>query len=123
MLRSRSGDHEMTKTIDTSLHRAVRGKLMSDPEFKAEYRRARAAIAQVDAVINALDKLRTASGTSKAELARQVGKEPSVIRRMFTAEVNPELRTVAALAVALDAEIQIVPRHPRSPRKRAAAAA
>jgi ribosome-binding protein aMBF1 (putative translation factor) len=105
-----------TTKIDTSLHRRLRDKQMLDPEFRAEYRRARAAIAQVDAVINALDELRTASGRSKAELARQVGKEPSVIRRMFTAEVNPELRTIAALAAALDAEIQIVPRG-RPPRR------
>ena len=35
------------------------------------------------------------------------------IRRLFTAQVNPELRTVAALADALDADIRIIPRRRR----------
>jgi predicted nucleotidyltransferase len=47
---------------------------------------------------------------SKAELAREIGRNDAVVRRLFTAQVNPELRTVAALAEALGAEIQIVPR-------------
>ena len=33
------------------------------------------------------------AGMSKAELARAIGKEPSSIRRFFTADVNPELKT------------------------------
>jgi len=45
-----------------------------------------------------------------AELARLIGKNPAALRRLFTAEVNPELKTVAALASALNAEVQIVPR-------------
>lgn len=45
---------------------------------------------------------------SKAELARAVGKEPSSIRRFFTANVNPELKTVAAVADALGARVEVV---------------
>lgn len=45
---------------------------------------------------------------SKAELARAIGKEPSSIRRLFTADVNPELRTVVAVVDALGAEVKIV---------------
>jgi len=52
---------------------------------------------------------------TKAELAREIGKNEASIRRLLTAPVNPELRTVVALADALDADIKIVP------RKRAAA--
>ncbi len=55
-----------------------------------------------------LDGLREASGYSKAELARLIGRNPSTVRRLFTAEVNPELRTVAAIAAALGAKIEIV---------------
>lgn len=106
-----------THQIDTSRHSRLLDKQLQDPEFRAEFQRARAEIAQVDAIVNTLDQLRADAGRSKAELARQIGKQPSVIRRMFTAEVNPELRTIVALASALDADILIVPRH-RSGRVR-----
>ncbi|HZU11361.1 MAG TPA: hypothetical protein VFB58_00835 [Chloroflexota bacterium] len=43
---------------------------------------------------------------------------PAALRRLFTAEVNPELKTVAALASALDAELQIVPRKRREATKK-----
>lgn len=45
---------------------------------------------------------------SKAELARAIGKEPSSIRRFFTADVNPELKTVAAVADILGAKVEVV---------------
>jgi ribosome-binding protein aMBF1 (putative translation factor) len=64
----------------------------------------------VNAVMRALDELRDEAGWSKAELARQIGKNDASVRRLFTAEVNPELRTVAAMAAALGAEIRIVSR-------------
>ena len=82
---------------------------MHDPEFRAEYLRARRAIAQIDSVMSTLDQLRESAGCSKAELARQIGKNPASVRRLFTAEVNPELMTVAAMCAALGAEIRIVP--------------
>jgi DNA-binding phage protein len=46
---------------------------------------------------------------SKAELARAIGKAPSSIRRFFTADVNPELKTVAAVADVLGAKVEVVP--------------
>lgn len=46
---------------------------------------------------------------SKAELARAIGREPSSIRRFFTADVNPELKTVAAVADVLEARVAVVP--------------
>jgi transcriptional regulator with XRE-family HTH domain len=88
---------------------------MQDPEFRREYDLARAQIEQVDAVIRQLDELREELGLSKAQLARAIGKNPATLRRLFTADVNPELKTVAALASALGAEIRIVP-HRRRPR-------
>jgi DNA-binding phage protein len=106
-----------TSRIDTSRHRRLLDEQLKDPEFRAEFVRAETEIAQVDAIINMLDQLRADSGRTKAELARQIGKQPAVIRRLFTAEVNPELRTIVALASALDAEIRIVPRR-RSARVR-----
>ncbi len=108
--------------IDTSRHRRFVEEQLADPEFQSEYEQAAAQIAQVDEVMETLDRLRIEAGCSKADLARRIGKDPAAIRRLFTAEVNPELRTIAALAAALDAEIRIV-RHTedQSPRPTAAA--
>jgi len=50
-------------------------------------------------------------------------EDDASIRRFFTAEVNPELRTVAAMVAALDSEIQIVSRRSRRVRRVPAPAA
>jgi DNA-binding phage protein len=55
---------------------------------------------------------------SKAELARTIHKNPAAVRRLLTASGNPELRTVVAIAEALGAEVQIVPRKAPGRRKR-----
>jgi ribosome-binding protein aMBF1 (putative translation factor) len=107
--------------INTSRHRRFRDEQLRNPEFRAEYDRVRELIAQVDAVVAELDRLRIEAGCSKAELARRIGKNPAVIRRLFTAKVNPELRTVAALAAALNAKLRIVHDGHKKPRRRAAA--
>jgi len=65
-----------------------------------------------------LDELRRQAGVKKSQLARMIGKDPSTVRRLFTAEVNPELKTVVALAAALDAEITLRPRRARAPREK-----
>lgn len=97
-------------TLNTGHHRRRVAERMQDPEFRAEYERTRRELAQVNEVMRVLDSLRVGAGLTKAELAREIGRNDAVVRRLFTAQVNPELRTVAALAAALDAEIQIVPR-------------
>jgi DNA-binding phage protein len=101
------------RTLDTGFHKRRLAEELSDPEFRTEYERARAEIAQIDGIMRQLDDLRVQSGFSKAELARRIGKTPSTVRRLFTAEVNPELRTIAAIAVALGAELRITPRTTR----------
>lgn len=103
--------------LDTTYHdRRLARRLEEDPEFRAEYERHRREIAQIDAVVRRLDDLRKKAGMSKAELARAIGKAPSSVRRFFTADVNPELKTVAALADVLGAEVRIVTRSkPRKP--------
>jgi ribosome-binding protein aMBF1 (putative translation factor) len=106
-------------SIDTSYHdRRVRRRLRDDPEFRAEYERFRREIEQIDRVVNALDELRKHAGLSKAELARRIGKDPASVRRLFSAEVNPELKTLAAIANALDAEVTIQPRTGAKPTAR-----
>jgi len=98
----------MAKALDTSHHDRRLARRLEDPEFRAEFERQRREIAQIDVVVRQLDHLREEVGMSKAELARAVGKEPSSIRRFFTADVNPELKTVAAIADALGAKVEVV---------------
>lgn len=93
----------------TSYHdRRLARRLQNDPDFRAEFERQQREIAQIDSVVRQLDELRERAGLSKAELARVIGKEPSSIRRFFTADVNPELKTVAAIADALGAKVEVV---------------
>jgi ribosome-binding protein aMBF1 (putative translation factor) len=95
--------------LDSTYHdRRLARRLEEDPEFRVEFERQRREIAQIDSVVRQLDELREQAGMSKAELARAIGKEPSSIRRFFTADVNPELKTVAAVADVLGAEVKVV---------------
>jgi DNA-binding phage protein len=97
--------------LDTGHHdRRLARRLREDPEFRAEFERKRAEIAAIDAIVTRLDALRAEHGMSKADLARAMHKNPAAVRRLLTASGNPELRTVVAMAEALDADVQIVPR-------------
>jgi DNA-binding phage protein len=106
--------------LDASFFARWQAEQMEDPEYAREYKRARAEIDQVDAIMRQLDALRRQAGVKKSQLARMIGKDPSTVRRLFTAEVNPELKTVVALAAALDAEITLRPRRARAPREKRA---
>lgn len=90
---------------------------LADPEFRAEFERERLEIEAIDAIVNALDGLRDEQGLTKAELARRIGKNPASVRRLLTASGNPELRTVVAMANALDADIKLVRRRPARPHR------
>jgi hypothetical protein len=101
--------------VDVGLHQRLHARDMEDPDYRAAYERASREIAQTDAVIRALDALRTDVGMSKAELARRVGRNASSVRRLFTAgHARPELPLIVAMADALDAEICVVPRSARA---------
>lgn len=100
-----------TQNATRSYHDRRLARRMQDPEFREAFERETAELTAIDAVVNALDELREVHGMSKAQLAREIGKNPAAIRRMLTLDgVNPELRTVVAMANALDADIRIVPR-------------
>lgn len=116
-LHKRYGDK--WHVLDPTYHKRRTNERLESPEFRTEYERTRRELAQVNAVMQQLDNLRVGAGLSKAELAREIGRNDAVVRRLFTSQVNPELRTVAALAAALDAEIRIVAR-PRLPRRQRA---
>jgi ribosome-binding protein aMBF1 (putative translation factor) len=83
---------------------------LRDPEFARHYAAESARIAAIDAVVNGLDELREASGYSKAQLARAIGAQPSVVRRLLSSQaVNPTLGTVAELAAALGMKVTLQP--------------
>jgi DNA-binding phage protein len=83
---------------------------LHDPEFARHHAVETARIAVIDAVINQLDELREASGLTKAGLARAIGSEPSVVRRLLSAHaVNPTLATVAEVAAALGMKVTLEP--------------
>ncbi len=60
-----------------NFHKRRLEEKLQDSEFREEYERATREIAQVDAIMRELDARRIAVGLSKAELARQVGKQPA----------------------------------------------
>lgn len=107
----------------TSFDRELREQL-KDPKFAREYHAARDAIASVDLATNAfllaLDKARIKRGLSKAELARRIGAEPAVMRRLLSAEgQNPTLTTLLKIAAALGVELEL---HDAAPESRHRAA-
>ena len=109
---------ETSPTAAPRHHDRRLARRLEDPEFRAEFEKASREIKAIDAIVNALDGLREASGLTKAELAREIGKNPASVRRLLTAPANPELRTVVAMADALDADVVIVPRKSSTRRPR-----
>jgi DNA-binding XRE family transcriptional regulator len=93
--------------------RRLSRRMAEDPEFKVEFERQQRAIDAIDAIVNELDALRLEHDYTKADLARMIDKNPASVRRLLTATGNPELRTVVAMADALDADVIVVPRRKR----------
>lgn len=95
---------------------------MKDPAFAAEYRAARAEIDAIDKLIRALDAARLINGVSKAELARKIGAQPEMVRRLLTApKGNPTMDTVLKVATALGYHLELVPNRGRGSGRRSAA--
>jgi len=97
-----------------------RAAWLRDPDARASYERERREIDQIDAVIRSLDQLRVEAGISKAELARRIGRNPSSIRRLFTAQrARPELPLIVSIADELGARVDITAREPAHASSRA----
>lgn len=78
------------------------------PEYREALDAARAHIAAVDSVVRALDERRRVLGLSKAELARQAGMRPEVVRRILGAgPANPTLSTIISLASAMSMDVTV----------------
>ncbi len=88
-------------------------KDLEDPEFLREYVVESIRIATIDSVVSQLDEARDAAGLSKADLARAIGAEPAVVRRLFASgHVNPTLGTLAEVAAALGMRVALEPLPP-----------
>jgi ribosome-binding protein aMBF1 (putative translation factor) len=92
----------------TGAERYFEERAANSREYRQALDVARARIAAVDSVVRALDERRKDLGLSKAELARQAGMRPEVVRRILGAgPANPTLSTVISLARAMSMDITI----------------
>jgi DNA-binding phage protein len=92
---------------------------MKDPAYRATYDAAKRRIAQVDALVQALDQRRERLGMTKAELARRAELAPEAVRRLFSVDApNPTVSTLIALTDALDLELLPRPRRPSTPNRK-----
>lgn len=83
---------------------------MKDPEYAREYAIETVRVRAIDALVNELDDARQQAGISKANLARAIGADPSVVRRLLTSsQTNPRVGTVAEIAAALGYKVALVP--------------
>lgn len=95
-------------TRPTGAERYFEERAARSPEYRQALEAARARIAAVDSVVRALDERRRDLGLSKAELARQAGMRPEVVRRILGAgPANPTLATVISLASAMAMDVTI----------------
>lgn len=83
---------------------------LGDPEFLRAYIVESVRIATIDRLVNELDDLRQAAGMSKAALARAIGAQPSVVRRLLSSpDASPTVGTLAEVAAALGMRVALVP--------------
>lgn len=92
----------------TAAEQYFEARAASSPEYQQALDAARTRIAAVDAVVRALEERRRDLGLSKAELARQAGMRPEVVRRILgSGPANPTLATVISLASAMSLDVTI----------------
>jgi len=92
----------------TGAERYFEARAAGSPEYREALEAARSRITAVDSVVRALDERRKVLGLSKAELARQAGMRPEVVRRLLGAgPANPTLTTVISLASAMSLDVMI----------------
>ena len=83
---------------------------MRDPEYARAYAAESIRIATIDALVNDLDALRETAGLSKAQLARAIGSDPSVVRRLLSSSSpNPTLGTITEVAAVLGMKVTLAP--------------
>ena len=87
----------MTKIAD------LKKKLMENPEFREEYRKADAEFRLVETLVRA----RMNANLSQAELARRIGTTQSAIARLEGGGVSPSISTLRRYAEATGSRLEI----------------
>ena len=89
----------------------LRDEVLADPQGRSDYVSTVREIEMVDTLVRTLDARRIELGISKAELSRRIAREPSTVRRLFTAGgANPEIAFLAEIAEAVGLRITLAPR-------------
>lgn len=81
----------------------LKKQLMTSPEFEAEYKKADAEFAVIEALIAA----RTNASLSQAELAARLGTTQSAIARLESGRVSPSLSTLRRYADATGTRLKV----------------
>ena len=81
----------------------LKKRFMEDPEFRADYAKADAEYAVIEALIRA----RTKAKLTQSELAQRSGTTQSAIARLEGGRVSPSLATLRRYAEATGARLQI----------------
>lgn len=115
----------MTDSMNASvgpLFDRLRAEWVDTPEKAEEYERNVRTMVMIRTFLMAIDAERQRAGLSKSELARKIGMDESVVRRLLSKEgSNPTLRTVLEMLSALNIEVELKPPQSAagpSPRKK-----
>lgn len=81
----------------------LRKSLVANPEFQAEYEKADAEFAIIEALVRA----RTEAKLSQAELAKRIGTTQSAIARLEGGGASPSLTTLRRYAEATGTKLQV----------------
>jgi len=87
----------MTKIAD------LKRRLMKNPEFAAEYEKADAEFAVIEALVRA----RTKAKLTQAELAERLGTTQSAVARLEGGKLSPSVATLRRYAEATGAKLRI----------------
>ncbi|MCK9871184.1 helix-turn-helix transcriptional regulator [Nocardiopsis dassonvillei] len=83
---------------------------LDSPEYAREFAAESIRISTIDEIIKTLDNQRAAADMSKAALARAIGSDPAMIRRLLSSSAaNPTLGTLAEVAAALGMKVVLEP--------------
>lgn len=81
----------------------LKERLMKSPEFRAEYEKADAEFALVEALVRA----RMSAKLTQAQLAKKLGTTQSAIARLEGGRVSPSVATLRRYAQATGARLRI----------------
>ena len=81
----------------------LKQRLMKRPEFAAEYEKADAEFAVIEALVRA----RTKANLTQAELAERLGTTQSAVARLEGGKVSPSVATLRRYAEATGAKLRI----------------